>query len=91
MIWFNHSHELTAFTPGYAFLVGITSFSLLIGELQFTLYNHQIFPLMLTGVVAASVLTVLNLDDRRCLGVLLTGYFFQGLSPSVHEAPVSTI
>ncbi|KAH9480669.1 Malic acid transport protein [Psilocybe cubensis] len=58
MIWFNHSHELTAFTPGYAFLI---------------------FPLMLTGVVAASVLTVLDLDDRRCLGVLLTGYFFQGL------------
>lgn len=35
---------------------------------------------MLVGVVAFNVLRVLPVDGSRALGVLLTGYVFQGLS-----------
>ncbi|KAJ3518185.1 hypothetical protein NLJ89_g31 [Agrocybe chaxingu] len=42
-------------------------------------YAFLVFPMMLVGVVAFSVLKVMDIDDSRCLGVLLTGYFFQGL------------
>ncbi|KAK7692818.1 hypothetical protein QCA50_004453 [Cerrena zonata] len=58
MIWFNKPHDLTTFTPAWAFLV---------------------FPMMLVGVVAFNVLRVLPVDGSRALGVLLTGYVFQGL------------
>ncbi|KAF7422307.1 hypothetical protein PC9H_010463 [Pleurotus ostreatus] len=58
MIWFNKPHDLSHFTPAYAFLV---------------------FPLMLVGVVSFNVLRVLEHDDPRSVGVLLCGYFFQGL------------
>ncbi|TCD62928.1 hypothetical protein EIP91_006226 [Steccherinum ochraceum] len=58
MIWFNHPHDLTSFTPAWAFLV---------------------FPMMLAGVVASNVLRVLDPSEGRALGVLLTGYIFQGL------------
>ncbi|KAF8895246.1 voltage-dependent anion channel [Infundibulicybe gibba] len=59
MIWFNKPHDLTHFTPAYAFLV---------------------YPLqMLVGVVAFNVLKVMDPSDMRSVGVLLTGYFFQGL------------
>ncbi|KAH8107242.1 voltage-dependent anion channel-domain-containing protein [Cristinia sonorae] len=58
MIWFNHPHDLTTFTPAWAFLV---------------------FPMMLGGVVASNVLRVLDPADVRALGVLMTGYVFQGL------------
>ena len=34
---------------------------------------------MLVGVVAFNVLRVLDVSDSRALGVLLTGYFFQGM------------
>lgn len=34
---------------------------------------------MLVGVVAFNVLRVMDPADPRALGVLLTGYFFQGL------------
>ena len=34
---------------------------------------------MLVGVVAFNVLRVLPADDSRALGVLLTGYIFQGI------------
>lgn len=38
---------------------------------------------MLVGVVAFNVLKVMDADDDRALGVLLVGYFFQGvLQPS---------
>jgi hypothetical protein len=39
---------------------------------------EQIFPLMLTGVVAFNVLRVLPVSDPRIIGVLLVGYVFQG-------------
>ncbi|KAJ8519350.1 hypothetical protein ONZ45_g3704 [Pleurotus djamor] len=42
-------------------------------------YAFLIFPLMLVGVVAFNVLRVLEHNDPRSVGVLLTGYFFQGL------------
>ncbi|KIY65024.1 hypothetical protein CYLTODRAFT_380082 [Cylindrobasidium torrendii FP15055 ss-10] len=58
MIWFNNPHDITKFTPAYAFLV---------------------FPMMLVGVVAFNVLKVMSPSDTRAIGVLLTGYFFQGL------------
>ncbi|KAJ8468645.1 hypothetical protein ONZ45_g17174 [Pleurotus djamor] len=58
MIWFNNPHDLSTFTPAYAFLI---------------------FPLMLVGVVSFNVLKVMAPEDSRALGVLLTGYFFQGL------------
>ncbi|PFH54006.1 hypothetical protein AMATHDRAFT_53723 [Amanita thiersii Skay4041] len=58
MIWFNQPHDLSKFTPAYAFLI---------------------FPMMLIGVVAFNVLRVLSPEDQRSVGVLLTGYFFQGL------------
>ncbi|KAI0082018.1 hypothetical protein K474DRAFT_1703482 [Panus rudis PR-1116 ss-1] len=58
MIWFNRPHDLTKFTPAWAFLV---------------------FPMMLVGVVAFNVLKVIPASDPRALGVLLTGYIFQGL------------
>ncbi|KAF7768261.1 hypothetical protein Agabi119p4_7504 [Agaricus bisporus var. burnettii] len=58
MIWFNKPHDLTHFTPAYAFLI---------------------FPLMLVGVVAFNTLRVIPPEDNRALGVLLVGYFFQGL------------
>ncbi|CAL1707974.1 unnamed protein product [Somion occarium] len=38
-----------------------------------------VFPMMLVGVVAFNVLRVLPPEDPRALGVLLTGYVFQGL------------
>ena len=34
---------------------------------------------MLVGVVAFNVLRVMDPSDTRALGVLLTGYFFQGM------------
>ncbi|KAF9561760.1 hypothetical protein CPC08DRAFT_707120 [Agrocybe pediades] len=58
MTWFNKPHQLSDFTPTYAFLI---------------------FPLMLSGVVASSVMSVLDLKDSRSIGILLVGYFFQGL------------
>ncbi|KAI0790688.1 voltage-dependent anion channel-domain-containing protein [Abortiporus biennis] len=58
MIWFNKPHDLTTFTPAWAFLV---------------------FPMMLAGVVAFNVLKVTDPSTTRALGVLLTGYIFQGL------------
>ncbi|KXN82849.1 Malic acid transport protein [Leucoagaricus sp. SymC.cos] len=42
-------------------------------------YAFLIFPMMLVGVVAFNVLRVLSPEDNRALGVLLVGYFFQGL------------
>ncbi|TFY77488.1 hypothetical protein EWM64_g6524 [Hericium alpestre] len=38
-----------------------------------------VFPMMLVGVVAFNVLRVLSPSDPRAVGVLLVGYFFQGL------------
>ncbi|KAI0338569.1 hypothetical protein BDW22DRAFT_1432372 [Trametopsis cervina] len=38
-----------------------------------------VFPMMLVGVVAFNVLRVIPASDPRSLGVLLTGYIFQGL------------
>lgn len=59
MIWFNKPHDLSTFTPAWAFLV---------------------FPMMLVGVVAFNVLKTMDThNDPRALGVLLVGYFFQGL------------
>ncbi|KAK0201519.1 voltage-dependent anion channel-domain-containing protein [Desarmillaria ectypa] len=58
IIWFNKPHDLTHFTPAYAFLI---------------------FPMMLAGVVSFNVLRVMDPSDPRALGVLLVGYFFQGL------------
>ncbi|THH06531.1 hypothetical protein EW146_g9588 [Bondarzewia mesenterica] len=42
-----------------------------------------IFPMMLTGVVAFNVLDVMDASDVKSLGVLLVGYFFQGLGSFV--------
>jgi len=58
MIWFAKPHDLTTFTPAWAFLV---------------------FPMMLTGLVASNALKVIEPGDSRAIGVLLTGYIFQGL------------
>ncbi|KAF8657318.1 hypothetical protein AX16_002240 [Volvariella volvacea WC 439] len=58
MIWFNKPHDLSKFTPAYAFLI---------------------FPLMLVGVVAFQALRVIGPEDSRSIGILLVGYFFQGL------------
>ncbi|KDQ63100.1 hypothetical protein JAAARDRAFT_168565 [Jaapia argillacea MUCL 33604] len=58
MIWFNKPHDLTTFTPAWAFLI---------------------FPMMLVGVVSFNVLKVIPASDPRALGVLLVGYFFQGI------------
>lgn len=38
-----------------------------------------VFPMMLVGVVAFNVLKVVPPEEPRALGVLLVGYFFQGL------------
>jgi tellurite resistance protein TehA-like permease len=38
-----------------------------------------VFPMMLVGVVSFNVLRVMDPGDDRALGVLLVGYFFQGL------------
>ncbi|EKM52736.1 uncharacterized protein PHACADRAFT_126777 [Phanerochaete carnosa HHB-10118-sp] len=58
MIWFNKPHDLSEFTPAWAFLI---------------------FPMMLIGVVASNVLKIMSLSDPKAVGVLLVGYFFQGL------------
>ncbi|KIK52699.1 hypothetical protein GYMLUDRAFT_233276 [Collybiopsis luxurians FD-317 M1] len=58
MIWFNKPHDLTHFTPAYAFLI---------------------FPMMLVGVVAFNVLKTISATDTRAVGVLVVGYFFQGV------------
>jgi len=42
-------------------------------------YAFLVFPLMLVGVVAFNVLKVIPPEDHRSVGILLTGYFFQGL------------
>jgi hypothetical protein len=38
---------------------------------------------MLVGVVAFNVLRVMDPADQRAIGVLLAGYFFQGLQLKV--------
>ncbi|KAI0066516.1 hypothetical protein BV25DRAFT_1820496 [Artomyces pyxidatus] len=38
-----------------------------------------VFPLMLVGVVAFKVLSVMDPADTRSVGVLVVGYFFQGI------------
>ncbi|KAM5534137.1 hypothetical protein V8D89_012157 [Ganoderma adspersum] len=58
MVWFNKPHDLSTFTPAWAFLI---------------------FPMMLVGVIAFNVLDVVPASDERAIGVLLTGYVFQGL------------
>ncbi|KAF8754083.1 Voltage-dependent anion channel [Rhizoctonia solani] len=58
MIWFNKPHDITTFTPAWAFLI---------------------FPIMLTGIMALNALRVIPASDSRALGVLLVGYFFQGI------------
>ncbi|KIY64179.1 hypothetical protein CYLTODRAFT_493343 [Cylindrobasidium torrendii FP15055 ss-10] len=58
VVWFAEPHDLTHFTPAYAFLI---------------------FPMMLVGVVAFSVIRVMDPTQGRTMGVLLVGYFFQGL------------
>ncbi|KAJ3848962.1 voltage-dependent anion channel [Lentinula lateritia] len=42
-------------------------------------YAFLIFPMMLVGVVAFNVLKVMNPADTRAVGVLVLGYFFQGI------------
>ncbi|KAH8833876.1 voltage-dependent anion channel-domain-containing protein [Flagelloscypha sp. PMI_526] len=42
-------------------------------------YAFLIFPMMLVGVVAFTVLSVIDVHDPRGIGVLLVGYFFQGI------------
>lgn len=87
MIFFNHPHELRAFTPGYAFLVShFISFQSHI--FPYRSHLSQIFPLMLSGVISASVLSVLDLNDTRSIGILLIGYFFQGVHTSSHSTTV---
>ena len=39
---------------------------------------------MLVGVVAFNTLRVIEPDEPRALGVLLTGYIFQGMSVAYH-------
>ncbi|CAE6426634.1 unnamed protein product [Rhizoctonia solani] len=58
MIWFNKPHDITTFTPAWAFLI---------------------FPMMLTGIIALNALRVVPASDPRALGILLTGYAFQGV------------
>ena len=41
-------------------------------------YAFLVFPMMLTGVVAFKVLKVMRNEDSRVVGVLLSGYIFQG-------------
>ncbi|KAG7443917.1 uncharacterized protein BT62DRAFT_988068 [Guyanagaster necrorhizus] len=42
-------------------------------------YAFLVFPLMLTGVVAANTLKVIDASDPRALGLLLVGYIVHGL------------
>ncbi|KAH8810336.1 voltage-dependent anion channel-domain-containing protein [Flagelloscypha sp. PMI_526] len=42
-------------------------------------YAFLVFPMMLVGVVAFNVLRVVPDDDPHGLGILLVGYFFQGI------------
>ncbi|KAI0057260.1 hypothetical protein BV25DRAFT_1920355 [Artomyces pyxidatus] len=76
MIWFNQPHELRMFTPAWAFLIFpmvLSSYhshdrSSLTSEIQ-----------MLVGVVAADVLRVIDPTENRAVGILVVGYFFQGI------------
>jgi hypothetical protein len=43
---------------------------------------------MLVGVVAFNVLKVMDPADPRSIGVLLTGYFFQGNVQSIYQHDV---
>ncbi|KIK69875.1 hypothetical protein GYMLUDRAFT_150500 [Collybiopsis luxurians FD-317 M1] len=42
-------------------------------------YAFLIFPMMLVGVVAFNVLKTMDPGDSRAVGVLVLGYFFQGI------------
>ncbi|KAJ3709400.1 voltage-dependent anion channel [Lentinula raphanica] len=42
-------------------------------------YAFLIFPMMLVGVVAFNVLKTMDPADNRAIGVLVLGYFFQGI------------
>ncbi|PBK68181.1 hypothetical protein ARMSODRAFT_209496 [Armillaria solidipes] len=42
-------------------------------------YAFPVFPLMLTGLVSANTLRVIDASDERALGVLLVGYVVHGL------------
>lgn len=44
--------------------------------------NESDFEQMLVGPVAANVLTAIDPSDGKAMGVLLTGYFFQGSTSS---------
>lgn len=75
MIWFNSPHDLTTFTPAWAFLIFpmVSPFPVPISPKANCLLQ------MLVGVVAYNVLRVMDPADPRAIGVLLVGYFFQGL------------
>lgn len=97
MIWFNKPHDLTHFTPAYAFLVSNYRFNaagyifsqtytdLSSGWLLFaaSLIHLLNISQMLVGVVAFNTLRVIPPEDNRALGVLLVGYFFQGMLMNV--------
>ncbi|THU98330.1 hypothetical protein K435DRAFT_661189 [Dendrothele bispora CBS 962.96] len=42
-------------------------------------YAFLVFPLMLVGVVSFNVLRIMDPADTRTIGVLITGYVFQGI------------
>ncbi|KAJ3790213.1 voltage-dependent anion channel [Lentinula aff. detonsa] len=42
-------------------------------------YAFLVFPMMLVGVIAFNVLKTMNPADPRAIGVLVLGYFFQGI------------
>ncbi|KAL0961491.1 hypothetical protein HGRIS_006432 [Hohenbuehelia grisea] len=76
MIWFSQPHELVKFTPGFAFLI----FPMVFPSLFLIGYHPtHLFTKMLVGVVAFNALRVIEASDPRSIGILLTGYFFQGL------------
>jgi hypothetical protein len=79
MIWYNDKHDINKFTPAWMFPVR-SSRLFAIARDQFM---PQIFPMMLVGVVAFNTLRTMDPADPRSVGVLLVGYFFQGIGTSV--------
>ncbi|ELU40201.1 c4-dicarboxylate transporter/malic acid transport domain-containing protein [Rhizoctonia solani AG-1 IA] len=61
MIWFNKPHDITTFTPAWAFLV--RNVASILPPRKARRPDHVVIPA----------------SDSRALGILLVGYFFQGI------------
>lgn len=87
MVWFNNPHDISTFTPAWAFLIFPLSQFLPFRMPPYPPANNSVLTncllhlyfVVLVGIVAINVLRVFPLHDARAINILLVGYVFQGL------------